>query len=73
MEHTTKKVNLKNGSNGVLVDIPDIKVFYCQLIFRGGDLICPEGKPEVAHFMEHMASLKNAEYDKRSEFVAAFF
>ena len=72
MKHAVTRVNLDNGSNGILLDIPDSGVFYCELVFRGGDLLCPAKKPEVAHFMEHMAFKKNKEYDTEIEFETDF-
>ena len=72
MKHSVEQLSLPTGSNGLFVDVPGSNVFYCQLRFRSGDLFCPEDKPEIAHFMEHMSFMKNKEYANSADLMEDF-
>ncbi len=56
MKHTIEEVRLKNGSRGLLIDVPDATVMSFQFHFRAGNrYVEDKTKYESAHVMEHMA------------------
>ena len=73
MKHTVEEISLTNGANGVLIDIPNNDVFYCQILFRGGYLFGFDNKKtEIAHFLEHMVFEKNDKHSNFNELVIDF-
>lgn len=56
LKHTIEEVQLKNGSKGLLIDIPDASVMSYRINFRAGDIYtASEEKWETAHVMEHLS------------------
>ncbi len=70
MKHTVLELELKNGSKGLLIDIPDASVMGLEVNFRAGDFLSPEGKWEVAHILEHMVYGSNKEFPRARLFQA---
>lgn len=65
MKHSVKEVKLKNGSRGLLIDVPDAEVTCMKFCFQAGDKFTRDDSVyETAHFMEHMALQANAKYTK---------
>jgi zinc protease len=73
MKHTTTEIRLKNGSRGLLIDIPGATVMSFQFQFRAGNRYV-KGKDiyETAHLMEHMAFGANAQYRSEHAYEADF-
>ncbi|HRC27846.1 MAG TPA: pitrilysin family protein [Candidatus Saccharimonas sp.] len=73
MKHTTTEIKLKNGSQGLLIDIPGATVMSFQFQFRAGNRYV-KGKDiyETAHLMEHMAFGANAKYRSEHAYEADF-
>ncbi len=70
MKHEVKEVELKNGSKGLLVDVPGANVLALEVNFRAGDFRSPKDKWDVAHIMEHMVYGANKEYPRARLFQA---
>ena len=69
MKHSTREIKLANGSQGLVIDIPDTQMVGFELSFRAGSYLCPLDRVELAHFMEHMICTANEEYDEK-RFIA---
>ena len=72
MKHTVELVRLKNGSEGLLIDIPDAQVMTFELNFRAGEYLVSQKKWETPHIMEHMLLGANELYPKARVFQAEF-
>lgn len=72
MKHDIRRLNLKNGAEGILIDVPDATVMTFDVNFRAGDFLSPKGKWEVAHVLEHMVFGANSQYDRPRDFQAVF-
>lgn len=73
MRHTVEEVRLKNGVQGLLVDVPEATVMSFRFNFRAGSryVVSPEIY-ETAHIMEHMAFGANARFASEHEYEAEF-
>ena len=69
IKHSIREIKLANGSQGLVIDIPDTQMVGFELSFRAGPYLCPPGRVELAHFMEHMICTANKEYDEK-QFIA---
>lgn len=54
MKHTVSEVILKNGAQGLFIDVPGAEVTNFELNFRSGEYLVPKKKWEVPHIMEHV-------------------
>ncbi len=72
MNHTVTEIKLKNGAQGLLIDIPSATVIDMEFNFRAGDYLVPREKIEIPHLMEHMLLGANQEYPKARAFQAEF-
>jgi zinc protease len=73
MQHTVEEVRLKNGAEGLLIDVPDATVMSMQFHFRAGNRFAKTPEIEqVAHIMEHMAFGANARFKREHDFEAEF-
>lgn len=73
MHHTVEEVHLKNGAQGLLIDVPDATVMSMQFHFRAGNRFAKTLEIEqVAHIMEHMAFGANARFKREHDFEVEF-
>ncbi len=73
MQHTVQEVRLKNGSRGLLIDIPGSTVMSFQFQFRAGNrYVKDKDIYETAHIMEHMAFGANERFKNEHEYEAEF-
>jgi len=73
MNHTVEEVRLKNGSRGLLIDVPGATVMSFQFQFRAGNrYVRDKDVYEAAHIMEHMAFGANARFKSEHEYEAEF-
>jgi predicted Zn-dependent peptidase len=73
MKHVTTEIRLKNGSRGLLIDVPGATVMSFQFQFRAGNRYVSDKKVyETAHIMEHMAFGANAEFKSEHAYEAEF-
>lgn len=73
MNHTCEEVVLKNGSRGLLINVPGSTVFGFSFHFRAGNRFTRSPEVyETAHVMEHMAFGANSLCKDEHEFVATF-
>ncbi|MBI4034458.1 insulinase family protein [Candidatus Saccharibacteria bacterium] len=72
MKHTIHQVQLKNGAQGLLIDIPAATVIDFEFNFRAGEYLVERTKWEVPHIMEHMLLGANAKFRKSRLFQAEF-
>lgn len=70
MKHTVSKIDLLNGSKGLLVNIPDATVMTFELNFRAGDYLVEHSKWETPHLMEHVLLGANEAFPKSRDFQA---
>jgi predicted Zn-dependent peptidase len=73
MKHLVEEVVLKNGSRGLLIDVPGANVMSFQFHFRAGNRYTRgHDVYETAHIMEHMAFGANAKYKDTQEYEADY-
>jgi predicted Zn-dependent peptidase len=73
VNHTVEEVRLKNGTGGLLIDVPGATVMSMQFQFRSGSRYAKSKEIEqVAHIMEHMAFGSNARFKSEQEFESDF-
>lgn len=73
MKHTTTEVRLKNGAQGLLIDVPGATVMSFQFQFRAGNrYVKSQDVYETAHIMEHMAFGANARFKNEHAYEAEF-
>lgn len=73
MQHTIEEVRLKNGARGLLIDVPDARVFDMRFGFRAGNrFVKNKAKYETAHLMEHMAFGANIRFKDEHDYEAEF-
>lgn len=73
MKHTVEEVRLKNGSRGLLIDVPGATVMSFEFQFRAGNRYVKDKEIyETAHIMEHMAFGANEKYKTEHDFEADF-
>lgn len=71
MKHSVSEVQLKNGAQGLLIDVPGASVTSYELNFRAGEFLVPRKKWETPHILEHMVSAgANEQYPDRNLFNA---
>ncbi|MEO5499688.1 MAG: pitrilysin family protein [Candidatus Saccharimonadales bacterium] len=73
MKHTVQEITLKNGSRGLLIDIPGATVMSFQFHFRAGNrFVAHNDIEQAAHIMEHMAFGANARFSDGQAYEAEF-
>lgn len=73
MKHTVHEITLKNGSRGLLIDVPGASVMSFQFHFRAGNrFVRNESIEQTAHIMEHMAFGANERYKDGHAYEAEF-
>lgn len=73
MKHTVQEITLKNGSRGLLIDIPGATVMSFQFHFRAGNrFVANNDIEQAAHIMEHMAFGSNARFSDGQAYEAEF-
>lgn len=72
MKHTVHHVSLANGTEGLLIHIPDASVMTFEFNFRAGEYLVEKSKWETAHIMEHMLLGANQMVPKARAFQAEF-
>lgn len=73
LKHTVKKVNLKNGIEGLFINVPDATSVYYDISFRAGnDYVRDDSISQAAHIMEHMAFGPNEKFDSMEQFSQEF-
>ncbi|MCA9343456.1 insulinase family protein [Candidatus Saccharibacteria bacterium] len=70
MNHKISKIDLSNGSKGLLIHIPDATVMTFEINFRAGDYLVDHQKWETPHLMEHILLGANELYPKSRDFQA---
>lgn len=70
MKHTVHEVRLKNGAQGLLIDVPDASVMTFHIDFRAGEYLVKPDKWEVPHLMEHVLLGANELIPKARDFQA---
>lgn len=73
MKHTVHEITLKNGSRGLLIDVPGASVMSFQFHFRAGNrFVRNESIEQTAHIMEHMAFGANERFKDGHAYEAEF-
>jgi predicted Zn-dependent peptidase len=72
MKHTVTQVRLDNGTEGLLVHVPDASVMTFTLNFRAGEYLVERQKWETPHLMEHLLLGANKRIPKARAFQAEF-
>jgi len=72
MKHTVSELSLPNGSEGILINIPDASVMYFEVNFRAGEYLVEKPKWETPHLMEHVLLGANELVPKARLFQAEF-
>lgn len=72
MTHTATEIELKNGSRGILIDVPGATVMDFEFNFRAGEYLVDRSKWEVPHLMEHVLLGANEFIPKARLFQAEF-
>lgn len=70
MKHSVTEINLKNGSKGLLVHVPNASVMTYDINFRAGEYLVDEQKWEVPHLMEHVLLGANELIPRARDFQA---
>lgn len=73
MKHTVEEVRLKNGTRGLLIDVPDATVMSFQFHFRAGSrYVRDKDIYETAHIMEHMSFGANEKFRSQALYDQEF-
>lgn len=73
MKHHVHKIQLKNGAEGLLINVPDASVMTYYFDFRAGEyLVEDDDKWEVPHLMEHVVLGANELIPRARDFQAEF-
>jgi predicted Zn-dependent peptidase len=70
MKHVVHRIQLKNGAEGLLIDVPDASVMTFYIDFRAGEYLVDPDKWEVPHLMEHVLLGANELIPKARDFQA---
>lgn len=69
-KHKVVEVKLKNGIEGLFINIPDATVMAMQFNFRAGHYLANPEKWEIPHVMEHLSLGANKKFRKARLFEA---
>lgn len=72
MKHSVSELKLKNGTKGLLINIPDASVMTFDFNFRAGEYLVDRDVWETPHLMEHMLLGANELIPKSRNFQAEF-
>jgi predicted Zn-dependent peptidase len=73
VKHVVKEIRLKNGAQGLLIDVPDATVMSFQFNFRAGNrFVKKHDIYETAHIMEHLAFGANEKFKDEHAYEAEF-
>jgi predicted Zn-dependent peptidase len=72
MKHGVTELIFKNGTQGLLIDVPDATVMTFEINFRAGEYLVKDNKWETPHLMEHMLLGANEFIPKARAFQAEF-
>ncbi len=72
MKHNVTVVNLNNGGQGLLINVPGATVMDFEFNFRAGEYLVDPMKWEVPHLMEHVLLGANEFIPKARAFQAEF-
>ncbi|MCA9329487.1 insulinase family protein [Candidatus Saccharibacteria bacterium] len=72
MKHTVHLIKLSNGTEGLILHVPDASVMTFELNFRAGEYLVTRSKWETPHIMEHMLLGANMMIPKARAFQAEF-
>src|SRR5690349_12557459 len=73
MKHTVHEIALKNGSRGLIIDVPGAQVMSTQFHFRAGyRFVRDKSIYETAHIMEHMAFGQSRSFKDAQAYEAEF-
>lgn len=73
MKHSVEEITLKNGAQGLLIDIPDASVMNTKVQFRAGMRYAKRPElHEIAHVVEHLSFGANARYKNEQTYEAEF-
>jgi len=72
MKQFAKAVELSNGANGILIDVPYSSVVCFEIYFMAGDYLSPKGKMDTAHLMEHLILDANKKFRKATDYSKEF-
>ncbi|MDO4759323.1 MAG: pitrilysin family protein [Candidatus Saccharibacteria bacterium] len=73
MKHSVEEITLKNGAQGLLIDIPDASVMNTKVQFRAGMRYAKRPElHEIAHVVEHLSFGANARYKDEQAYEAEF-
>ncbi len=70
MKHTVTELKLKNGAQGLVINIPDALVMSFDFNFRAGEYLVNPKKWEIPHLMEHVLLGANELIPKARDFYA---
>ena len=70
MKHTVRELVLKNGAQGLLIDVPDATVMTFDINFRAGEYLVDREKWEAPHLMEHVLLGANELFPRSRDFQA---
>ncbi|MDO4979173.1 MAG: pitrilysin family protein [Candidatus Saccharibacteria bacterium] len=73
MKHSVEKVKLKNGAEGLLIDVPNASVMSFKVHFRGGMRYAKSPNLfEIAHVVEHLSFGANSKFRDEQAYEAEF-
>lgn len=72
MKHSLELIELANGAEGLLIDIPDASVMTFEFNFRAGEYLVDQAKWETPHIMEHVLLGANELFPRARLFQAEF-
>ena len=73
MKHSVELITLKNGAEGLLIDVPNASVMNTKVQFRAG-MRCDKSPDiyEIAHVVEHLSFGANAKFKDEQAYEAEF-
>ena len=70
---TVTEFGLDSGLKGIFIDIPNAQSMLLEISFRAGTYLCPDDKPDLSHFLEHLLLGANEDYPSRESFSRAIY
>lgn len=68
MKHTVREVELSNGAQGLLIDVPGSLVIDMEFVFHAGYIFGDTNKYDVPHVMEHLILKGTQQYPSVDQF-----
>lgn len=69
MKHQIKKITLKNGSELLIINVPNSEACFFGFSVRAGSVFSSKEKAEIAHLLEHMSFFGNKKYPDKDIFA----